>query len=286
MRFRWAVFFLAAATLVTPNVLRGTGAPAFVEFPFEFRAGLNWLEVHLEGNCEPLNFLLDSGANISVLHEQTARRLAVKLGKRVKVHGVGVETTGYWPQKLRARVGPVLLPKEYLVVDLTKLSEACLCTVDGLVGRDFIDGRVVQIDYPEHKIRLLAHPPAATCATILPLRRSAGGFQVPVRVNGETPRWVRLDTGCASALQWTVSDLVDNETSDSISVGLTQLAIPVIPTAVELGGLRFENVLTGLHTKNIFPGEPGLLGNRLLAKFRVTLDTVHGLLVLEEAPAR
>lgn len=260
-------------------------AAVHAEFPFEYREGLVWLTVQTPRASEPLHFLFDSGAKVSVLNEQTVRRLGVKLGKRVNVHGVGVETTGYWPQRLEAQIGRVPLPREYLVVDLGKLSRACLRPVDGLVGADFVRGRIVQIDYPAQKIRLLGQASCPARAEVLPLRSARGVFQVPVSVNGSARHWVRLDTGCASALQWTASGLAGRHAAAGISIGLAELTIPTVPTTVQLGGRTFTNVPTGLHAKSIFPGEAGLLGNSLLAGFRVTLDAIGGRLVIEDMSA-
>ncbi len=277
--------FAALALAVAADARVGSNATVHAEFPFEFREGLVWLTVRTPRAAEPLYFLFDSVAKVSVLHEQTARRLGVKLGKRVKVHGVGVETTGYWPQRLEVQIGQVPLAREYLVVDLGRLSQACLCPVDGLVGADFIRGRIVQIDYPAQKIRLLAQAPRPAAAEVLPLKSSRGVFQVPLSVNGRARRWVRLDTGCASALQWAVGSHAEHQTASGISIGLAELSIPTVPTTVQLGSRTFANVRTGLHVKPIFPGEAGLLGNSLLAGFRVTLDAVGGWLVLEDVSA-
>jgi hypothetical protein len=252
------------------------------EFPFDFREGLIWVQVRVTATAEPLNFLFDSGAKVSVLHEHTARRLGIRLGAKVKVHGVGVETTGFWPQRLAACVAEVPLPGELLVVDLAKLSRACNCPVDGLIGADFLSGKVVQIDYPARKIRLLAKAPRPAGAQVLPLRSARGVFHLPVRVNGEPSRWVRLDTGCAAALHWAGEGKCPATPSARISIGLTEVNVPTALATVQVGERTFNAVNVGWHAQAIFPGEAGLLGNLLLARSRVTLDTVAGVLVWED----
>ncbi len=103
------------------------------EFPFEFREGLVWVRVTVPQSEGPLNFLLDSGAGASVINLHTAKRLGVKLGQRVRVHGVGSSAEGFWSQRLAVTASGVALPKEYLAVDLGELSRACDCGVDGLL---------------------------------------------------------------------------------------------------------------------------------------------------------
>ena len=128
---------------------------SLAEFPFEFREGLLWVEVTVPQYKKPLNFLVDTGAGVSVINLSTAKRIGLKLGREVMVHGVQSMLTGYWQQRMLARVGEVELPREYLAVDLDKLSSSCERPVDGLVGADFFRGRVVQIDFDAKKIRLL-----------------------------------------------------------------------------------------------------------------------------------
>jgi hypothetical protein len=107
------------------------------------------------------------------------------------------------------------------------------------------------------------------------------GFCVPVCVNDSKSQWMRLDTGCATALQWVTSDLKTSSRSDKPAIGLAELAIPQAETTVILGGQRFDQVPTGIHRNAIFAGEAGLIGNGLLSRFKtVTIDTKSARLVL------
>jgi len=252
------------------------------EFPFQFREGLLWVEVTLPQSEKPLNFLLDTGAGVSVINLSTAKRLGIKLGREVTVHGVETMLTGYWQQRMSAKVGNVKLPSEYLAVDLEKLSRSCERPVDGLVGADFSRGRVVQIDFGAQKIRMLKAVKARKSDAALLLQSRPCGMRVPITVNGHDRQWVRLDTGCATALQW-VTSLVPDQCTHQMAIGLAELSIPQTKTTVGIGEHKFENVPTGLHETAIFPGEAGLLGNGLLSLFsRVTIDAKAGRVILEK----
>jgi len=252
------------------------------EFPFQFREGLLWVEVTLPQSEKPLNFLLDTGAGVSVINLNTAKRLGIKLGREVTVHGVETMLTGYWQQRMSAKVGNVKLPSEYLAVDLEKLSRSCERPVDGLVGADFFRGRVVQIDFNAQKIRMLKAEKAWKSDAALLLQSRPCGMRVPITVNGHDRQWVRLDTGCATALQW-VTSLVPDQCTHQMAIGLAELSIPQTKTTVGIGEHKFENVPTGLHETAIFPGEAGLLGNGLLSLFsRVTIDAKAGRVILEK----
>jgi predicted aspartyl protease len=276
---RLAVVILSLSFLVQTQA----ASPPIAEIPFEFREGLIWVSVTVPQSPKPLNFLLDSGAAVSVVNLQKAKRLGLKLGERVRVRGIQTTTRGYWPQRLSAKAGAITLPKEYLAVDFCELSKACDCEVDGLLGADFFAEHAVQIDFVTNTIRLLEQTPNSPDAIVLPLKTSRRVLHVPVRVNSEEAAWLRLDTGCASALQYVSAARRRMHRRSEMSVGLARLSIPVVRSKVQLGDETFESVPTGLHQKELFPNEKGLLGNGLLSRFsRITIDAKAGVLLLEQ----
>lgn len=281
---RW---LLCIILVVQAAVARGEAATSPPEFPFEYREGLLWVQVQVAESREPLRFLLDSGAEVSVVNLDTARRLGLSLGERVNVSSVQTTMTGYWPQKLAANASGVTLPSDFLALDLSKLSSACEQSVDGLIGADFFKGKIVQIDYGAQKIRLLNASDVAskTESSRLEIRRC--GLCVKVSVNRGKPQRLRVDTGCATALQWVTSKVQPERCTTKVAIGLAELNIPQTQTTVSLAGRTFHDVPTGLHRKAIFPGESGLLGNGLLAQFGlVTIDGKSGRLILGRPSAQ
>jgi hypothetical protein len=200
------------------------------------------------------------------------------------VHGVEAMLTGYWQERMLAKAGDVTLPSEYLAVDLEQLSSSCEQPVDGLLGADFFRGRVVQIDFEAQKIRLLKSKQPKESDQVLPIQFRPCGMRVPIEVNGRAKQWVRLDTGCATPLQWVTSNVRPEQcTGQRMAIGLATISIPQTTTTVAIGKYQFENVPTGLHKSAIFPGEAGLLGNGLLSRFSsVTIDAKAGRLILEK----
>ena len=253
---------------------------ALAEFSFQFREGLIWVEVTVPRSEKPLNFLLDTGAGCSVINLSTAKRIGLKLGREVTVHSVRSMMPGYWQERLSAKAGDVGLPSDYLAVGLEQLSTSCGRPVDGLIGEDFFKGRVVEIDFDAAKVRLLK-PQKSKDVQTLPLDLRACGMRVPISVNGHKRQWVRLDTGCATPLQWVTSDVRPEQCiGRRMAIGLVEVSIPQTETAVVLGDHAFEKVPTGLHQEAIFPGEVGLLGNGLLSRFSsITIDAKAGRLI-------
>lgn len=253
---------------------------SIAEIPFKYREGLLWVDVRMPASDKPLHFLLDSGAGVSVINLETARRIGLKPGREVPVSGVGKSLTGYWQRRVTARAGDVLLPSEYLTVDLNALSQSCETPVDGLIGLDFFRGRIVQIDFVEERIRLLKSAPA-DARNEVPLKLYGCGMRVPIAVDSQAKQWFRLDTGCATALQWVTKEVNAAQCSRQTAIGLAAVSILQTTTTVEFGHNSFTDVRTGLHQSAIFPGEAGLLGNGLLTRFsQITIDAKRARLIL------
>lgn len=269
---RWLLRFLL---VLQAALSRGDPAAAGVEeFPFEFREGMVWIRVELETSRAPLWFLLDSGAEVSIVDLETSRRLGLALGEQVKVRSVQSTMTGHWLKTLSATAHGIKLPTHFLALDLSKLNGACEQKVAGLIGADFFKNRVVQIDFTAEKIRLLNTSPTSLNRESSPLEIRRGGLCVHAHVNGGKPQRLRLDTGCATGLQWVTDQAQPESCHYKVAVGLAKLHIPQIQTTVSLGGHTFKAVPTGMHRTAIFEGEAGLLGNGILSRFEtVTIDS-------------
>jgi hypothetical protein len=218
-----------------------------------------------------------------VLHRGTADRLGLKLGPQATVTGVGTTTTGFGPTPWTAQIGPIDLPKQVLVLDLDRLGKACGRPLDGLVGADFFRDRIVEIDYATPTLRLLDASPGSRPDQAIPLGINRRGLSVRASVNGASDQCLRVDTGCASALQWVSPLTPGRRCPGAPSVGLGRVSVPQTLTGIRLGRHEIDTVPTGLHRKPIFAQEAGLLGNGLLAMFgSVTFDARAGLLHLGE----
>ena len=107
-------------------------------------------------------------------------------------------------------------------------------------------------------------------------------MRIPVTINGRESQWVRLDTGCASPLQWVTTKVRAEECMRKRAIGLTELSIAQTETILQIGSETFEKVPTGIHDKPIFMGESGLIGNGLLSRFSsITIDARSGRLGLD-----
>ena len=64
------------------------------EFPLQLREGLIWVDVQAQRSARPLRFVVDSGAQVSVINLRTATRLGLPKGDPVNVRGVGSVAPG------------------------------------------------------------------------------------------------------------------------------------------------------------------------------------------------
>jgi hypothetical protein len=250
------------------------------EIRFRYRDGLIWLKAEVPGNKESLNFLLDSGAGISVLDFRRARALGMKVGNPEAVQGVNGAAIAYRVDDFRAESGGTALPKSMLATDLQTISICCHQHVDGILGVDFFRGRIVQIDFAARRVRILQRDGLsfANCE-ILPIKMCNDAFCVPVRVAENRAQWMRLDTGCDACLDWVLSGPGKRLTKGT-SFGLSHFSGKCVKTNVQIGEQRFM-VAAAVHEEPIFSGEGGLLGNGLLSNFRLTIDEPGNKVIFE-----
>jgi hypothetical protein len=265
--------YAALYTLLTVLLLPvSTKSQVLGQIPFRYQDGLIWVKVELAGEKERLNFLVDSGASVSVIDLQTAHARGVHLGDRRSVEGLSGQGLAYQVNDLQAMAGSIVLAKSVLAIDLGTVSDCCHQHIDGILGVDFFRNRIARIDFKARKICLLqdCDMKLANC-DILPMKMCNGAFCVPMRIAGNPVQWMRLDTGCDSALEWVVSG-TEKRRMTGPSIGLSGAPGDHVNTSAQLGNHRFNDIRAGIHTKQIFPGEDGLLGNGLLSKFCLTID--------------
>ena len=270
LRLFLQLFLVCVVVAPTPVCARTLG-----EVPFQYRDGLLWLKVCTADQREPLNLLLDSGASSSVLSIEAARRLNMRLGRSQPVYGVHSKAVAYRINGFKARVAGIALPESLLAVDLSDASSTVHQPIDGLVGADFFRGRIVQIDFATGRLRVLENSQPNSRSVVLPMKWFNSAICVPSTVGRSSSQWLRLDTGCESAVEWAPGKpmALENSVSRSLSIGLVSASIRYVHADVQLGSHALQGVLVGVHRQQIFPGESGLLGNKVLSQFRVTIDS-------------
>jgi hypothetical protein len=260
-------------------LLHPTRSDASAAIPFEYKDGFIWIKVNALSRNKPLNFILDSGASASVLDLAQASTLGVTIGKPEKIQGVNGQAVGYEVDNFRGKCCGVVLSTSFLATDLKVLSDCCHRSIDGILGADFFRGRTVQINFRAHEVRLLTNSDfdLINCEK-LPIKVCNGAFCVPVRVEHSPTQWVRLDTGCDSALEWVRKQRPRLLSKQEPTKPLPSSA-KFVTSDLQIG-IQHYAVRTVLHAKPIFAGEAGLLGNGVLEKFCLTIDEPRGQVIL------
>ncbi|HEX6565967.1 MAG TPA: aspartyl protease family protein [Chthoniobacterales bacterium] len=263
-----ALLFALIAQLGLTHFAR---SETFAVIPFEYRDGFIWIKVNALSRNGPLNFILDSGASASVVDLAQARTLGIAIGKPEKVQGVNGQALAYAVDNFCGTCCGVTLSTSLLAVDLKALSDCCHHSIDGILGADFFRGRTVQINFRAHEVRILKNCDfeLANCEK-LPIKVCNSAFCVPVRVGHGPIQWVRLDTGCDSALEW-VRAKEQRSFSKQEPTEQSLSSAKFVTSDLQIGKQHYA-VRTILHAKPIFSGEAGLLGNGLLEKFCLTID--------------
>jgi hypothetical protein len=264
----WRVQVFLTSVVLSCSAATGRAA---TEIPFTREHGMIWIQVTLADHPRPFDFLLDSGAGATLVDSRAARQCGIGLGKRTIVHGIGGRSLAHRAEKTSARVHGIRVPAPELVLDLGAVSQSCGKRIDGLIGVDFFAGRIVQIDFAASKLRLLSPQEFPNGAPALPLARRNGVLCLAAGVNGVQAKWLRLDTGCSSAVEYVTRE-PGRTGMRKVSVAARHGSSRASVGELLVGSLRCTGVSIGLHDKPFFPGESGLIGNGFLSRYRTTID--------------
>jgi predicted aspartyl protease len=190
-----------------------------VEVPFEFLHNQVIVEVRIGGKG-PYNMLLDTNTYPSAIDLATAKELGLTMESRsYPLTGGGTETNAVQLTKLPSVELGAVTAKDVAAgaMDLSKLTGMLGKPVHGVLGHSFLKDRIIQIDYPETKLRFFAespHPgiqdqPNTVDKIALAFRYDEGVIVDSVFINGQKMK-ATLDTGSSRSFSLTpeaVSDL-------------------------------------------------------------------------------
>lgn len=194
---------LLCCFLVTAFVsfAQASGKQQVVEIPFDFYRHEIILQVKVNGKG-PFNMMLDTGTDPSVIDLATAKDIGLKLhplGKPGSGGGTDVNLTYYTELPLVEVAGLTVKDVETLALDLSKMSERLGKSLHGVLGHSVLNGRIVQIDYPNRVVRFYSQPLFSKAAnrpkrSVLSFRYDDNVLLDDVFVNGKKVVG-NLDTG-------------------------------------------------------------------------------------------
>ena len=259
--------------------LTGAAAAAPVTIPFQTTRGMIVVEATIANSDTPLQFIVDSGAGQSVIAKTTASALGLETSGTESIRTVNGSTASSRAQNTVLNLGPDSQSMRFstrpLVMDLSRESRLLGTPLAGLIGMDFFEGRLVQIDFKASCLRVSPAGKPDPNSIRLPLSRGTDGFFVPLKAKDASLARVRVDTGCSRSLCWTPPE---RSIRGLWGNGKTH------KTAVHFGNLVVPEVSTDLYRQPLFPGEDGLLGTALLSRFEsVWIDAAKRQIVFDPA---
>ena len=250
-----------------------------------------------------LSFMLDTGNKFAVIDLARAREMGVTLGAAVKAQGTSgsVEAYGVTRGSMSLDGLAGFAQPLRLALPLRHLAPRLGGHLDGLIGSDFIEAFVVEIDYVGRTLTLHDRDDFRYTGPgrAVPLRFAAGGHPLiagTIQAQGAEPIDVvmMLDLGSGSAIELNAPFVA---AARLIEASRTVTAQGVAGAAGEsrgrigrlatltVGPYRFDRPLAFLsqdqagtnRTSNI----DGRIGNRIAERFRVFLDYRRKQIILE-----
>jgi hypothetical protein len=304
---------LAAVALTTPHLAGGRqkrSSPAKTTTPARFESGTGGIvpftfeynEIVLQvrvNNSQPMKFLFDTGAGISVLKVSKAGGLNLKKADSLDASGVGGKVLGYLAKGASLSVAGVTVYNQPLAI--LPLDFPCeAADVAGIIGYDFINSFVVEIDY-DAKTLTLSDP--------LRYEYSGHGDLIPLTISGNTPRiraqlrmpngptlegLFELDTGSDGVLRINSPFVKKHSLLQSLpkqfdsahrGVGGEIKTVDVRMRDFQLGRYVIPDLLVTLARDNegllSEDANDGPLGNEILRRFRIVLDYSRRRMMLE-----
>ena len=301
-RIRGMISFLRY--LGSQPTLYTLSSPSRAVIPFELVNSRPVFEVRVGLSRTPLRFVLDSGAGMCVISEETARRLglsAVARGGVARAVGGGGRFEIVYGFLSSLQIGEARVENVPVYIRQFHNTQE---QVDGYIGISALSKFLTTIDYRERTMTLLRGDERAAAlatplgpgAVELPIRTTSSGFwSSEVRIEGvESPLNFILDTGASVSV---VSQALFEREELSRYAQATRMRIfGAAGVAENVRVLRLPRVMFGTHgsanvTAAVLDLEPinetsgfeqmGIIGGNVLRHFRITFDFSRGMIRLE-----
>lgn len=174
------------------GALYQAGGEDRASIPFEATDNRPILQVRVNGSKEPLRFVLDTGSGMSVISEETAKRLNIRpvaRGGLARAVGGGGKFEIVYGYLSSLELGEVRI--ESVPVYIRKFFDANI-PVDGYLGLSVISKYLAAIDYGTRRMSLVRQnqsdqlepwtmKPAEGMLSLVPLAPNDGAVEVPLR---------------------------------------------------------------------------------------------------------
>jgi predicted aspartyl protease len=305
---RWLI--LITACLLTPAILTPAQSPAYrftagqrsIRVPIELANDLIVLKVRVN-RSRPLHFIFDTGASISVIDPQTAKALGLRAKGKLKLDATGgsVQSGLIGPVSL-SLAGVTVFKQPLATIDLDAFAPLFGYKIDGIIGYDFINNFVVEIDFAAGLMSLYetgSYKYAGAGESIpIELVKKTPFVHVRIGLNQREPivGKFEVDSGATGVLSLNtpfvnkhkmLGTLTTHAQSKLSGAGGSAEAVKAHVSTVELGSLVVKNPLVvfaqgteGSESSAEYDGE---LGAGFLSQFKTILDYSRSQMILERS---
>lgn len=194
-------------TMILSTIHAQDQKKGMIDIPIDLSNGVPLLEVEIAGQG-PFTMLLDTGVTPSAMDITTAQRIGLEVSKEAAGEASGsgdLESVPVYRSEIRGlRIGGKDFGKvTSLAIDLRGIGKSLGKELHGILGDSFLQGRIIEIDYPRRRLRIYDELPAAPKGlyweTELKLREGDIMPIIELYVDGE-PVNATLDTGSSNSL--------------------------------------------------------------------------------------
>lgn len=278
-----------------------TSGMSALRIPFELASNVIFLQVRVNGS-EPFWFILDTGASATILDTSRAKSLGIKFKGDGRVEGAGESSTAAGSAKNVSfgLPGVDFQAREIGIITLSSLNRYTGRVVDGVLGHDFFNRYIVEIDYEACLINLYEPQTFQYSGSgdSVPIELKDNGSSVRARlaVQGRVPIEgnFRIDTGGSHALilhtpfvkaQNILKAVAKTVAAPAAGVGGETSVLLGRVRSLQLGRFALETPVTSFaqSTKGAFanPDLTGNIGGAVLRRFKVIFDYRGRRMILE-----
>jgi hypothetical protein len=271
------------------GLLAVTFPPAVTTVPFHYVH--HELLVHARiGASGPYTFLLDTGTTPSIIDVALVKRLGLP-SKGAAAHGtdVGESSITVYPVTLHdVQLGSLRIRQlAALATDISGIGNKLGVHLDGVLGSNFFDRRVVQIDYPCRTVSVLSDAVLAPFAARF--TENASGYIITNDVwMGSQRASATIDTGDSGTMLITGTGIAALHLQSTARSGKAVSSVSYGGRHSETEGMlpevRIGSTVLGPIKARFLPAADDPfdinIGNQTLERFVVTLDYVRGLFTL------
>lgn len=274
------------------------------KIPINLIDRLIFIEIKLN-NSEPLNFIFDTGAGITVIDTETASKLNLSSSKEVKIGTAGKTLKSKISENNEIFIGKnfKLDSLELALIDLSHLSKYFKTKVDGIIGVDLLNKAVIETNIDSMEFLLFSqenyeYNRIAEPLKLIGLESNHLGLPIEITPKGSKEGIsliIKIDTAAANYLTFhnhTVIEysLIDNKKKYKRKSGfgadstITNNLGGKVSTAI-FAGKKWKNIPVVFEVDELNSSSDrkadGLIGQSMLLDFNITYDLTNGNIYLE-----